>query len=843
MWDIFRLSAVGNFYLRRIALLIVAGLMSALFVAITNSPTAFAEDASWNGDSISYEGNQYQKVTNPPALPNLDPSYGNIYSRQVGDKAYVIAVKDDDKSKPITDAQYRVYNFTNGVYSSSTDPPKQISIAATGGTGTQSGDDKKDENQTSCGVPSVGWMLCGISRFFAGAMDKAYEWVNNFLVVKPLSTDTSSGLYQAWNIARGFANLCFIVAFLVIIYSQITSVGISNYEIKKMIPRLVIAAILVNVSYYICTIGVDISNILGDSVQKALVEIRNSLPAPKSQIDWTGLTETILSGGTIAAGGLAAYVAVASSGGLLALVPLLVPVLVAGVLSILVALLVLAARQALITVLVIISPLAFVAFLLPNTEKMFNKWRELFMNMLMIFPFFSLLFGGSQLAAYLIIQNTDQIQVVILAMFVQVAPLAITPFLLRVSHSLLTKFGDMVNNPNKGLVDRSRNWAQGHSNRLRERQAARGATKPAWAPSRLAYNRQRTRINRDSAVKMYQEQVAAAVLSERRGQELIAGTKAAEVQKSAGQAIGERLYEQNKATGKNSDILQRDSGILRSEQDRIKTFQAIDEARWQEAQSAEIHAGMDHRYAAFAATAHQTHEQHLVAEQQKSAAETMQKKEFVEALRTRPQLQQMVGGIDPHGAAKAYSKAKAASYAAKAEVVKDIENGSDIMPGKTMEMVAEFERGIRENEVETVRAMINKLAASANPGVRALRDSLIRNEQALAAAGMTEEVKFHIDGHQSLNNDAEDLVSWSRQERSVVEVKDDPGTWSNVTAQKFIGQKQSSQEEALRTGGVSQATLREIMRNPAKVGMKPAVLNRIRQQLGIALDGSQDHTV
>lgn len=39
------------------------------------------------------------------------------------------------------------------------------------------------------------------------------------------------------------------------------------------------------------------------------------------------------------------------------------------------------ARKALIVILIVISPLAFVAFLLPNTEKFFSKWRSTFVGL------------------------------------------------------------------------------------------------------------------------------------------------------------------------------------------------------------------------------------------------------------------------------------------------------------------------------------------------------------------------------------------------------------------------------------------------------------------------------
>ena len=74
-------------------------------------------------------------------------------------------------------------------------------------------------------------------------------------------------------------------------------------------------------------------------------------------------------------------------------------------LVLLLVLLIMAARQALIVILIIISPLAFVCYLLPGTEKWFKKWRDLFFTMLVFFPAFAVIFGGAQLAGIIIIQN------------------------------------------------------------------------------------------------------------------------------------------------------------------------------------------------------------------------------------------------------------------------------------------------------------------------------------------------------------------------------------------------------------------------------------------------------
>ena len=73
----------------------------------------------------------------------------------------------------------------------------------------------------------------------------------------------TSPIHVVWTYLRNITNIIFVIFFLIVIYSQITGIGISNYGIKRTLPRIIIAAILVNLSYLICILAVDVSNILG----------------------------------------------------------------------------------------------------------------------------------------------------------------------------------------------------------------------------------------------------------------------------------------------------------------------------------------------------------------------------------------------------------------------------------------------------------------------------------------------------------------------------------------------------------------------------------------------------
>lgn len=847
MWDTLRLTAIGKLIGSKVAVLLVAAFMSVFLVATAYNPTAFAVDATWSGDSISYNNDTYTKQS--LTLPGTD-STSQVYVSNADKSKVIIVPGGADTTKEIANAQQATYTVdTNGNYSNQTGA-QTISVEAKGaasasGTGST-------QNKTSCAVDGIGWIVCSISKFLAGAMDKAYSWIAEFLTIKPLTTDTTSGLFQTWNIARGLANACFIIAFLLIIYAQITNYGISNYEIKKMIPRLIIAAITVNISYYVCAAAVDVSNILGDSIAKAFAEIRNSLPDPTPQMTWNNMTTYILSAGTIGA----AVVGVSASGGILALVPLLVPILIGGILSILVALMVLAARQALVIMLVVLAPLAFVAYLLPNTEKMFEKWRSIFMNMLIIFPLFSLLFGGAQLASSIIIQSTDQISVVILAMFVQVAPLMITPFLMKVSHSLLTQVGGFIDNPRKGVVDRSRTWANERSDLARARQNAKGASKPGYTPSGLSYRLARGKHHRQNSLKLYQDQMAAAVANEKRAQDNLADSKMAALHKSAGDAVGERMFEERKsANTAEGRVMQRDSGVLRLAQSQTKTLQTMDDARWDEAVTGKAADLEGHRYQTFSHDAHISHREHHVAESNAAIAQALQKSGFATELSTDAELQVRAGGIGgEQGAIKVKATALSDVIKAGIENVNAIKTASDIDPGDVNKMAEQFKVAIAKGDIASLRAHTDMLGSAKDYGINTLRQLITDNESKIREnKDMLDTFRHHVNSNAEINQAAEDIGSWSRDAgnewRTLQQVTTSASTWKNMTSQSFAGMKASSQEAALKardTDGkwaISQKIAHDIVNSPVaysglKEVMKPLMKARANgDQLTLDSDG------
>ena len=264
----------------------------------------------------------------------------------------------------------------------------------------------KEANKNSCDIEWVGWIACPLVRASTGIVVAMYNFMQeNFLNIKSDQLFSNSGkgaeVYKNWSSFRDMANVFFVIMIAIIVFSQVTSMGISNYGIKKMLPKIIIYAILVNISWYIAVMAVDISNIAGSTIYNWLVkdgwQFSNAAKGTESPVE-SILTGTAINTGLIVAAGVTAALV---SGGTILLF------MISAAMALITTLLILMIREAAVVVLVIISPLAFVMGLLPNTEGFFKKWMKYMKNMLIIYPICSLMVGGAIFVSNLLFNITD----------------------------------------------------------------------------------------------------------------------------------------------------------------------------------------------------------------------------------------------------------------------------------------------------------------------------------------------------------------------------------------------------------------------------------------------------
>lgn len=306
---------------------------------------------------------------------------------------------------------------------------------------------------SSCVVDGIGWMVCPIMNALGGLNDALYGWIQSVLVLNPLTQNDTSGAptaqYQNWSIIRNIANVLLIIAFLLIIFSQISSIGISNYGVKKMLPRVILIAVAINLSWTIMSFAVDAVNIIGVGLHDLLNSA--AVNANSQTIDGGNAFGSLTTGLVAGTAGLAVggVVALTIAGGS-TLVLIALPFIVGAALALLAAVITLFVRNALIIVLVIIAPVALVAYLLPNTEEYFKKWRKMLTSMLFLFPVAALLFAGAKFAAYVIV-TSNQPLAQLTAIFVMAAPLGLLPWLARSSGGILASVNKQLGSMAKGV--------------------------------------------------------------------------------------------------------------------------------------------------------------------------------------------------------------------------------------------------------------------------------------------------------------------------------------------------------------------------------------------------------
>lgn len=268
--------------------------------------------------------------------------------------------------------------------------------------GDDDGDGSKDKN--SCAIEWVGWIMCPVIRGANGMVVSTYSLMQqHFLNIKADEIfQQDKPAFKTWSSFRDIANVFFVIILSIIIFSQVSGVGISNYGIKKMLPKIIVFAILVNISWYISVIMIDISNIVGHSLFEWLSGDGTWQFSSDSQSEDSPV-EQILSGGNTAAA-IGVGTAAAISGAFAAGSSILLFIFSAA-LALIMMVFILLIRQAAVIVLVVVSPVAFVAGILPNTEGFFKKWMKFLKNMLMIYPICSLIVGGSIFVSNLLYNN------------------------------------------------------------------------------------------------------------------------------------------------------------------------------------------------------------------------------------------------------------------------------------------------------------------------------------------------------------------------------------------------------------------------------------------------------
>lgn len=304
-------------------------------------------------------------------------------------------------------------------------------------------DPSEEEGVCYANSGPIGWLICPIIDGISKIGEKLWGVVEtDFLQVQAGELfKNDGGLEKTWGIFRNVANVVFIILFLFVIFSQLTGVGIDNYGIKKILPKLIVVAILINLSFLICALLVDLSNILGSGLNQLFSEIAKTIPVETVEV---GLGQTLAIAGLVGGGGVL-FGILAGPMGLIGAGLSVLSIALTLVISMFFLFLVLMVRNAGVVILIAIAPVAIVCYMLPNTEKLFKKWVDLLKAVLVVYPICGLMVGAGKMAGRLL-ASTGNEGMAIAGMVVEVIPFFLIPMMLRQSLQLMGNIGARLQN-------------------------------------------------------------------------------------------------------------------------------------------------------------------------------------------------------------------------------------------------------------------------------------------------------------------------------------------------------------------------------------------------------------
>lgn len=363
----------------------------------------------------------------------------NAYDDKVTNKAQALTDEENKESKFLSEALkkgdftvddgnggkkcYESENFNQYIEGDdSEDQPIE------GDSDTSTEEQKQSYCQENGGFLS--WMLCPAIADGASTAGGLLGYITNLTtihtsIIEQFSKQDSS-IYKAWSAFRNIANVGFVIMLLVVIFSQVTNIGISNYNIKKILPKLIITAILVNFSYLIMGVLIDFSQIVGNGIGALIRSVAvDGMDADASAR--ASATISAIAGAVTGVAGAAVGIA-AGTGAIAGLVggpAIILPVvmfIVTSLISVFFGFIMLSIRQAAIIMVIVLAPLMMVLYALPNTSAITKKYLSIVKSILMLYPMFIFATSAGALASSIIIGTSTDLLMMIVGGLLNVLP-------------------------------------------------------------------------------------------------------------------------------------------------------------------------------------------------------------------------------------------------------------------------------------------------------------------------------------------------------------------------------------------------------------------------------------
>lgn len=371
-----------------------------------------------------------------------------------------------------------------------TEVPIQIRVGSA--TATAGGASTDDTPATTLNVGCdfqftnpLTWVICPVVELLKGFASVADKIVTSQLYTDPNNIfcskqNTCQAYYTAWQEFRNIALGLMVIGGLLMLIAQALGYELLDaYTVRKVLPRLLIAAVGITVSWPLMKFFVIMTDDLGYGIRSLIYAPFNHLQNSYSINFGTFGIDTIF--GSV--GVLGAFAAWIAFGGPLALMTYVGT----AALAVLIAVVVLVLRQVAITLLIIVAPIAIVAYILPNTQKMYKFWWDSFSKALLMFPIIAGFIATGRV--FSAIANTQSQQHTIaggnvpdaisllygtIGLLAYFAPYFMIPFTFKLAGGAVANLAGIVNDRSKGAFDRMKKARQDSTAKRRKMARGRG---------------------------------------------------------------------------------------------------------------------------------------------------------------------------------------------------------------------------------------------------------------------------------------------------------------------------------------------------------------------------------
>ena len=362
--------------------------------------------------------------------------------------------------------------------------------------GTRGSTDPSDPSQPGGGTAGetceakwsspLTWIACPLFAIATGLTDDLIKLFTDQLcfrtedsanpTIECSTTDTSS-IKPAWNAIKNIVSALLVIIMLIAVFAQAASIGpIDAYTLRKLLPRLVAAVILIQISFYLFSWVVNVVDDIGEGLFSLLQSIFASGTNKVNINNFYQLLDHAGVGiGTLAATNWLLLIGAIGFG--IASLPALLLLVFTAVVAIFVGLAVLIFRKIIIIALLIISPVALLLWVLPNTERYWKMWWDNFLKVLLMFPIIVLIIEAGRIFAYVAGPTTSGFIALFIVMVGFFGPLFLLPktfkwggALMQMTGEGLTKAGATVAKPGQEYLG----WRKGISRWNMARATRRG---------------------------------------------------------------------------------------------------------------------------------------------------------------------------------------------------------------------------------------------------------------------------------------------------------------------------------------------------------------------------------